>query len=262
MKIKKLLLFLPPVIAGLITAFFRYQMVEKSVDPQTGIASSHSWIYGIYFFAALMALLFLAASVLLGKGGKVEIKGPGAMGYRLLGAGAALLFALSGGAYFFSLAGENAGALTLVKALAAILCGGGLLAGLLAKSKEGEGAKVCLLLPVFYSAFSLLVFYRDNNANPLVYSFATELFAYIAVMFTLYGAAAFFFGKDRPRLVFFASLSSIYLLVTVLCSDNLLPAFTQGHIHFTVGDLLSLGAFLLLSGAWLLALRLPKLGEK
>ena len=106
------------------------------------------------------------------------------------------------------------------------------------------------------------MFYRDNNANPLVYSFATELFAYIAVMFTLYGAAAFFFGKDRPRLVFFASLSSIYLLVTVLCSDNLLPAFTQGHIHFTVGDLLSLGAFLLLSGAWLLALRLPKLGEK
>ena len=150
----------------------------------------------------------------------------------------------------------------MVKALAAILCGGGLLAGLLAKSKEGEGAKVCLLLPVFYSAFSLLVFYRNNNANPLVYSFATELFAYIAVMFTLYGAAAFFFGKDRPRLVFFASLSSIYLLVTVLCSDNLLPAFTQGHIHFTVGDLLSLGAFLLLSGAWLLALRLPKLGEK
>ena len=65
-------------------------------------------------------------------------------------------------------------------------------------------------------AFSLLVFYRDNNANPLVYSFATELFAYIAVMFTLYGAAAFFFGKDRPRLVFFASLSSIYLLVTCL----------------------------------------------
>ena len=254
MKIKKLLLFLPPVIAGLITAFFRYQMVEKTVDPQTGIASSHSWIYGIYFFAALMALLFLAASVLLGKGGKVEIRGPGAMGYRLL--------VLSGGAYFFSLAGENAGALTLVKALAAILCGGGLLAGLLAKSKEGEGAKVCLLLPVFYSAFSLLVFYRDNNANPLVYSFATELFAYIAVMFTLYGAAAFFFGKDRPRLVFFTSLSSIYLLVTVLCSDNLLPAFTQGHIHFTVGDLLSLGAFLLLSGAWLLALRLPKLGEK
>lgn len=262
MKIKKLLLFLPPVIAGLITAFFRYQMVEKTVDPQTGIASSHSWIYGIYFFAALMALLFLAASVLLGKGGKVEIKGPGAMGYRLLGAGAALLFVLSGGAYFFSLSGENAGALTLVKALAAILCGGGLLAGLLAKNKEGEGAKVCLLLPVFYSAFSLLVFYRDNNANPLVYSFATELFAYIAVMFTLYGAAAFFFGKSRPRLVLFASLSSIYLLVTVLCSDNLLPAFTQGHIHFTVGDLLSLGAFLLLSGAWLLALRLPKLGEK
>ena len=143
MKIKKLLLFLPPVIAGLITAFFRYQMVEKTVDPQTGIASSHSWIYGIYFFAALMALLFLAASVLLGKGGKVEIKGPGAMGYRLLGAGAALLFVLSGGAYFFSLAGENAGALTLVKALAAILCGGGLLAGLLAKSKEGEGAFPC-----------------------------------------------------------------------------------------------------------------------
>ena len=98
MKIKKLLLFLPPVIAGLITAFFRYQMVEKTVDPQTGIASSHSWIYGIYFFAALMALLFLAASVLLGKGGKVEIKGPGAMGYRRLGAGAALLFVLSGGA--------------------------------------------------------------------------------------------------------------------------------------------------------------------
>ena len=127
MKIKKLFLFLPPLAAGLITAFFRYQMVEKTVDPQTGIASSHSWLYGIYIFAALVEILFVAAGVFLGKEGKVGIKGPRAMGYRLLGVGAALLFALSGGAYFFSLAGENAGALTLVKALAALLCGGCLL---------------------------------------------------------------------------------------------------------------------------------------
>ena len=261
MKIKKLFLFLAPLGAGLATAFFRYQMVERAVDPQTGIATSRGWVYGMGAVLLVTELLLLAAGLFWGREGRLQEKGPG-RGGRLLGTGAALLFLLSGGAYFFSLAGEGAGALTVVRAMGALLCGGSLLAWLPAKNKAAEGARVCMLLPVFYSAFALLAFYRDNNANPLVYSFAAELFAYIAVMFTLYGAAGFSFGKAKPRLTLFAGLSSLYLLPAVLCSDSLLPAFTRGHIHFTAGDLLSLGGFFLLCAARLWELRLPRLEER
>ena len=117
-----------------------------------------------------------------------------------------------------------------------------------------ETAGTLLLIPVFYSAYTLLVFYRNNNANPLIYSFATELFAFLAVMFAMYATAAFHFGKRRPRLLRFASMAGIYLLVTVLCSDNLLPFFTKGHLHFDTADLLTMGGFLVLLCAHLFVL--------
>ena len=54
-------------------------------------------------------------------------------------------------------------------------------------------------------------------------------------------------------------MAGIYLLVTVLCSDNLLPFFTKGHLHFDAADLLTMGGFLVLLCAHLFVLEpLPR----
>lgn len=253
MKLKKILLYILPILAGLGTARLRYIAIENAVDPGTGIPSSSGWLIAAYGVMTAVLAAILAYTWLTGKRCAPDEALQRGTANKALCVAAGLLFLVSGGAAFFTLAQDGASFLVLLKAIFAIACGGAVVAGL--KAGDGEAAGLCSLLPVFYSAYTLLTFYRNNNANPLIYSFATELFAYIFVMFCLYAASAYRFQKPRPRLLQFSALAGIYLLVTVLCSDNLLPFFTKGHLHFDVADLLSMGAFLLLLAAhlWVLA---------
>ena len=253
MKPQKLLCYLFPVAAGLGTAWLRYTAIDRAVDPGTGIPSSTGWLTAAYGVIAGVLVLLLLYTFLMGKRQGPSPALLGSPVYRVLYVVAGLLFLASAAFAFFSLADTDASALSLVEAIFAIACGLCVLFRLKVQPTS-ETAGTLLLIPVFYSAYTLLVFYRNNNANPLIYSFATELFAFLAVMFAMYATAAFHFGKRRPRLLRFASMAGIYLLVTVLCSDNLLPFFTKGHLHFDTADLLTMGGFLGLLGAHLFVL--------
>lgn len=245
MNTKKFLTYLLPAAGGLAAARLRYVAVQKAVDPGTGIPISPVWIQASYWAIAAAIGAILVYSLLCGKR---QVKNPQlaqSMPCKVLTAAASLLFIAAGGAAFFSLAQQGSSVMTLVQAVLAVVCGGAVFAGFQAAQKP-EAAGALSLAPVFYAAFVLLSFYRANNANPLIYSFATELFAYIAVMFAFYGAAAVYFGKSRPRLQLFCCLTGVFLLVTVLCSDNLLPFFTKGHLHLSMADLFSMAAFLAL----------------
>lgn len=259
MKLKKILLFILPVLAGLGTARLRYVAIENAVDPGTGIPNSTGWLTAAYGVMIAVLALILVYTLFTGKRCAPDEGLQKGVIYKTLCVAAGLLFLVSGGAAFFSLAQDGASVLVLLKALFALLCGAAVVGGL--KAGNGEAGGLCSLMPVFYAAYTLLTFYRSNNANPLIYSFATELFAFIFAMFCLYAAAAFRFQKPRPRMLQFSALAGIYLLVTVLCSDNLLPFFTKGHLHFDVADLLTMGAFLLLLGAHLWVME-PRRGAR
>ena len=260
MGLKRLIPVAALAAAGLGTARLRYVAIQRAVDPGTGIPHSEAWLnisFGV--MGAFLALL-LVVTLLTGRHQAPSESVRKNTLCKTINVVAGLLFVLAAGASFFSLSQEGASLINLAGALLALLCG--VLVVLGAKEQENWNmAGLCRLAPVFYAAFVLLIFYRKNNANPLIYSFAAELFAFIAVLFACYGAAAFHFGKKRPKLLRFSSMASIYLLVTVLCSDNLLPFFTKGHMHFSPADLITMGAFLALSIGFYITLG-PATGEK
>lgn len=256
-RTKKILTYLLPAAGGLAAARLRYVAVQTAVDPGTGIPISPVWIKASYLAIAAVIAAALVYSLVCGK---KQVKNPElarSMPCKAMTAVASLLFIAAGGAAFFSLAQQGSSVMTLIQAVLALACGGAVFARFQADPK-GETAGVLALIPVFYVAFVLLSFYRANNANPLIYSFATELFTYVAVMFALYAAAAVYFGKSRPGLQLFCCLAGIFLLVTVLCSDNLLPFFTKGHLHLSMADLLSMAGFLSLLCAQLWPLETEK----
>lgn len=257
MNLKKILTYLLPVAGGLAAARLRYVAVQTAVDPGTGIPISPVWIKASYWVIAALAAAALLYSLVFGKKQVKNLQLAQSMPCKILTASASLLFLAAGGAAFFSLAQQGSSVMTLVQAVLALVCGGAVFAGFRADQKP-EAAGVLALAPVFYAAFVLLSFYRANNANPLIYSFATELFTYVAVMFAFYAAAAGYFGKSRPRLQLFCCLTGVFLLVTVLCSDNLLPFFTKGHLHLSMADLFSMAAFLALLCAQLWPLETEK----
>lgn len=245
MNKRKLLTYLLPLAGGIVAAGLRYTAVQRAVDPGTGIPVSPGWIGASYAAMAAVAALALVYSLLWGKKQTKNLELAQSLPCKVLIAAASLLFILAGGAAFFSLAAQGSSAMTIAQAVLALACGGAVFAGFKTADKS-EAAGPLALAPVFYSAFQLLSFYRANNANPLIYSFAAELFAYIAVMFAFYAAAAVHFGKPRPRLQLFCCLTGLFLLTAVLLSDNLLPFFTKGYIHLSTADLPSMAAFLAL----------------
>lgn len=245
MNKRKLLIYLLPLAGGAAAAGLRYTAVQRAVDPGTGIPVSPGWIGASYAVMAGAAGLALLYSLLRGKRLIRDQALAHSAPCKVFTAISSLLFLLAGGAAFFSLAGQGSSVMTIVQAALALICGGAVFAGFQAADKS-EAAGPLALAPVFYSAFQLLSFYRVNNANPLIYSFAAELFAYIAAMFAFYAAAAVHFGKPRPRLHLFCCLTGLFLLTAVLLSDNLLPFFTKGYVHLSTADLLSMAAFLAL----------------
>ena len=246
MNKKKLLTYLLPLAGGAAAAGLRYAAVQRAVDPGTGIPVSPGWIGASYAAMAAAGALALIYRLLQGKKQAKNPRSARSLPVKGLTAAASLLLVLAAGAAFFSLAGQGSSPMTMAQAALSLACGAAVFAAFKAEGSQSEAVGLLTLAPVFYSAFQLLSFYRANNANPLIYSFAAELFAYIAVMFAFYAASAVHFGKPRPRLQLFCCLTGLFLLTAVLLSDNLLPFFTKGYVHLSTADLLSMAAFLAL----------------
>lgn len=254
---KKHWYILPPAVAGVLTAAVRIRAVKQGVDPNTGILTgSHTLMNLSFGLIAGFCLLWFLISFARRRVKACCFAPLDTTAYKMLLVLSAFSLMLSGAFFFFEFSQSTASLLTLVQALFSILCGVCVLMSFRCRTSP-QVYSFCRLVPVFHSAFSLLLFYRGNNANPLTYSFAAELFAYLCCMFSFYSVAAFLFSKPRPRLFLFSSLSALYFLITILLSDNLLPGFTYGHLHFTVADILLLVGYLLLILAHLISFERP-----
>lgn len=254
---KKIFLIFSPLLAGVFIALARYNAVTTAVNTETGIPTDKAalaWLFGV---AIAICAIFLFGSVVKFKGSEIDNAKRDCPVYKSLGVIAALLLVLSGVLSFVELARGESSVLILIMAIFAVVCGACIIMGIKMRNNY-EVSAFLSVIPVFFAALKLLMFYRGNNSNPLIYSYSFELFAFLFAMFSFYSISATYFGKMHPRRIVFFSTTSIFLLATVILSDTLLPLATKGHLHFTFADIAIMAAFLLCNASNLLTIKSNK----
>lgn len=79
---------------------------------------------------------------------------------------------------------------------------------------------LALLAPGYTLCIWLVLTYKDYNSEPVLLVYVYELFAIICTMLGIYFAAAFSFGRGRPRRCVFFSLAGIYFSIITLADSR------------------------------------------
>ncbi len=115
------------------------------------------------------------------------------------------------------------------------------LAGAIPASKSGEGMiRLCTFVPTAMFCFFLIVAYKEESSNPIIWAIAFEFLAIAACTLAYYYLAGYAFGRPRPRhCAFFCCLAAFFCLITL--ADSMPLAY---QLIFTgCGGMLALSAW-------------------
>lgn len=213
-----------------VAVMLHWLQVQKIFDPETGLPTLHAPITTL-----LVVVLVLVAAALWWLSGRMktdcapeEPEDALALPHRETGwilIAAAALAAL-GSAYLFF---KEDSALMKAAALLGILS-----APVLAMMPQiprwgGFGAALSVL-PVLFFCLWLVVFYKENAANPILWSYGMEILAIAMCLLAVFRLSAYLFYRAKPRRAIFACM---FALITSLA---------------TLTDSVSLGARAVLGG--------------
>ncbi len=234
-------------VLGAGLGLYRSSLIAKCTDPATGRLFLQSAGTFTPFFAAagvcvllFFALSFPARRIPLHAG--LRPAGTGAKTARV--AAAFLLFAAA--ALLLTQAGAFT-ALSILKSLFLLSCGGAVLVSVKARSVQEKA--MCSLFPLFFTSIYLLSFYRDSARNPLTYTFAFEILSVIALLLALYLSACLWFGKKRPGPLLFFAMAATFGTVAVSAGTLLDRAFFR--LYLPVGPADAVMACALVLWVWL-----------
>ena len=111
--------------------------------------------------------------------------------------------------------------LNLILAVFAILCGASFPVLALGPKKDGSDVLVCLCaaIPVLFFCYWLVISYRENSTDPVLWAFAFEILALCGATLGFYYLAGYAFRRVKPlHTVFFTQLGAF--LCTVVLGDN------------------------------------------
>lgn len=114
--------------------------------------------------------------------------------------------------------------LNLILAVFAVLCGASFPALALGPKKDSSGAFICVcsVMPVFFFCCWLVICYRENSANPVLWSFAFEILAICAAALGFYYLAGYAFQRAKPYHTIFFSQLGAFLCIVALGDDRIL----------------------------------------
>ena len=204
---------------AVLTAFYRANLLKTSADMETLQlleGQSLNWLYILIVVAGVVLLLL---SVIF----KAAQQSPP----RKMGVAMKSVAAIS--SFLFILAGivvlvENSANLTIVPLINAVfllVCGA---CGLL-QLKNSAQAGLLSLFPLCYLCFYLLVLYRQNASNPIIYSFALEIITAVILMLAIYRTCSNWFERSKPATQLFFTSISFYMAIMTQLSHYLLPAY-------------------------------------
>ena len=182
----------------------RWLQVQMIFDPETGLPTLHAPITTL-----LIAVLVLVAAALWWLSGRMktdcapeEPEDALAQPHRETGwiliAVAAL--AAIGSAYLF-FKEEN----TLMKAAALLgILSAPVLAMLPQLPRWGGFGAALSVLPVLFFCLWLVVFYKENAANPILWAYGMEILAIAMCLLAVFRLSAYLFYRAKPRQTIFA----------------------------------------------------------
>ena len=195
-----------------VAVMLHWLQVQKIFDPETGLPTLHAPITTL-----LVVVLVLVAAALWWLSGRMktdcapeEPEDALALPHRETGwilIAAAALAALGSAYLFFK---EDS---TLMKAAALL---GILSAPVLAMMPQiprwgGFGAALSVL-PVLFFCLWLVVFYKENAANPILWSYGMEILAIAMCLLAVFRLSAYLFYRAKPRRAIFALITSLATL--------------------------------------------------
>ena len=231
------ILFLFPITAGICGASLRANQLKALADGEQNLSTA---TYGLIIVSVIAIFMALVAALLLKNGitfscrfQKTALLGASFGGAVVLLAHAAfLLFALQ----------ESFRATDLILALFSIYSAVSFI--VLGKYSlcERDSSAYCIFsaVPAFWSAFLLILTFRDKIADPIISNYIFLILSYISILFFSYSVTAHILGKNRKLVSVISCFSGIFFIFT-----EILSLFFAWEFTFSVGHL-PLLAFLIL----------------
>lgn len=274
MQLKKMLPW-TTLVLGLLCGLLRGLDLARGYDQVTGLPTGALWEpVLIVCLAAACVVLFLLARSYPGSSPKEKafetyFTGAGDL-YKTVSVLCAAVLALSGAAgLYFTLTGANtpkqsevavlAGTvnplfdliaqiplwiLAIVTAVVFIRMAGVAARGFISEEQAG-----LTIVPVFWSAFDLILTFKDNSGTPMLGHYVFELLAAGLLTLSFYYYAGFLFAKPHPaRFAFCASMASCLALTSAV---GVGVAVLLG-VDYLPGALLRQACFVA-AAAWLLS---------
>ena len=207
-----------------VAVMLHWLQVQKIFDPETGLPTLHAPITTL-----LVVVLVLVAAALWWLSGRMrtdcapeEPEDALALPHRETGwilIAVAALAALGSAYLFFK---EDS---TLMKAAALL---GILSAPVLAMMPQiprwgGFGAALSVL-PVLFFCLWLVVFYKENAANPILWSYGMEILAIAMCLLAVFRLSAYLFYRAKPRRAIFACMLALITSLATLTDSVSLGA--------------------------------------
>lgn len=215
------------LIGGAFSFFFRWLQNTAIFDPETGLAqrnSAISWLLILLCIAVALVQLVLTNRAR----GDVSAQASENLFYtehkllRYLYILLAGLTALAGLLFFIGALRSEQGARDVLRIILAILAlgtGASLLYLVCKKTMDNAARCLCCAVPVLFNCFWLIVCYKDNAVDPVIWRFCMQILAIVAAILAWYYIAGFAFGSPKKKHTIFACQIAAYLSILVL-SDS------------------------------------------
>ena len=208
-------------VGGAIGLFIRWLQNTAIFDAETGLARANapvSWFFVIYCVAVLITQLVLSLRL---RYCRAETDYGRAFAGRspvfpILGAVLGCLTALGGLICLLGAFSSPYAVLLFLLSLLAVFMGLAMVWLALRGGKNGAAACLCTAVPVLFYCFWLIVSYKENSSNPVLWSYCTEILAISAQVLAWFFVAGYAFGRAKPvKTLFFCQLAAFLSIVAM-----------------------------------------------
>ncbi len=238
-------LFALPITAGVCAAYLRSVQIGCSAEVLPSELVSPA-VYGFIAVSAVAVLMALVAAFIL-KGG-VDFKSD-----RIDNAANTVLYIAA--AFILVYAGfqvvpllEKFELIRLVLALFSVYAAVSLL--VLGKYNMSERSSLAYYVfsavPVFWACFMIVVSFREESTNPVVYEYASKILSYLSILAFSYSIASYVLGRTRRGVAVFSCFIGIFFMIVELVA----PLFLIGKLPilslYRIEGLLPIVAYLIM----------------
>ncbi len=224
MRKESLLPICTAVVGGAFGFFARWLQLSTAIDESTGLmrggaAASRILIALCVVVAAVQLLYTLRARDRLPEAPGPEFFEGGSAVYRFFCAGMGLLTAVGGVLLLIGAMRGSGGALTFFLALLAVFAGLCMAALSLSATAAVPVRCLCCTVPVLFLCFWMIVTYKENASNPVVWSFCTRILAIAANALGWFYLAGLAYGKPKSAALFFFCQLAPFLSILSLADS-------------------------------------------